>query len=64
MFLYKNKIVITGGSGRFGTKLKKIKNKFKLIFPNKRELNILNLKSIKKYLEIKKPPQHNQGFTL
>ena len=55
MFLYKNKIVITGGSGRFGTKLKKIKNKFKLIFPNKRELNILNLKSIKKYLKIKKP---------
>ena len=55
MFLYKNKIVITGGSGRFGSKLKKIKNKFKLIFPNKRELNILNLKSIKKYLEIKKP---------
>ena len=55
MSLYKNKIVITGGSGRFGSKLKKIKNKFKLIFPNKRELNILNLKSIKKYLEIKKP---------
>ena len=26
-----------------------------LIFPNKRELNILNLKSIKKYLKIKKP---------
>ena len=55
MSLYKNKIVITGGSGRFGSKLKKIKNKFKLIFPNKKELNILNLKSIKKYLEIKKP---------
>jgi len=30
MFLYKNKIVITGGSGRFGSKLKKIKNKYKL----------------------------------
>ena len=44
MFLYKNKIVITGGSGRFGSRLKKIKNKFKLIYPNKRELNILNLK--------------------
>ena len=55
MFLYKNKIVITGGGGRFGSKLKKIKNKFKLIFPSKKELNILNLKSIKKYLEIKKP---------
>ena len=32
-----------------------IKILFKLIFPNKRELNILNLKSIKKYLKIKKP---------
>ena len=44
MFLYKNKIVITGGSGRFGSELKKIKNKYKLLFPNKRKLNILNLK--------------------
>ena len=25
MFLYKNKIVITGGSGRFGSELKKVK---------------------------------------
>ena len=55
MFLYKNKIVITGGSGRFGDKLKKVKNKYKLLFPNKRELNILNLKTIKKYLKSRKP---------
>jgi len=55
MFLYKNKIVITGGSGRFGYKLKKVKNKYKLLFPNKRELNILNLKTIKKYLKSQKP---------
>ena len=48
MFLYKNKIVITGGSGRFGSELKKVKNKYKLLFPDKRELNILNLKTIKK----------------
>ena len=48
MFLYKNKIVITGGSGRFGSKLKKIKNKFKLIFPNKRELSMQKLKNILK----------------
>ena len=53
MFLYKNKIVITGGSGRFGSELKKVKNKYKLLFPDKRELNILNLKTIKKYLMIK-----------
>ena len=55
MFLYKNKIVITGGSGRFGSKLKKIKNKYKLLFPSKNELNILNIKSINKYLKVKKP---------
>ena len=55
MFLYKNKIVITGGSGRFGSELKKIKNKYKLVFPNKHKLNILNLKNIKKYLKLEKP---------
>ena len=55
MFLYKNKIVITGGSGRFGSKLKKIKNKYKILFPNKYQLNILDLKTIKKYLNKKKP---------
>jgi len=55
MFLYKNKIVITGGSGRFGSELKKIKSKYKLFFPNKKELNILKIKSIIKYLKKKKP---------
>jgi dTDP-4-dehydrorhamnose reductase len=55
MFLYKNKIVITGGSGRFGSKLKKIKNKYKILFPDKYQLNILDLKTIKKYLNKKKP---------
>ena len=55
MFLYKNKIVITGGSGRFGSELKKVKNKYKLLFPNKHKLNILNLKTIKKYLKLQKP---------
>ena len=55
MFLYKNKIVITGGSGRFGSELKKIKNKYKLLFPNKRRLNILNSKNIEKYLKAQKP---------
>jgi|TARA_B100001964_G_C14227694_1_gene598461 dTDP-4-dehydrorhamnose reductase len=55
MFLYKNKIVITGGSGRFGVELKKIKNKYKLLFPNKRKLNILDSKTIKKYLKKQKP---------
>ena len=55
MSLYKNKIVITGGSGRFGSELKKTKNKYKLLFPNKHKLNILNLENIKKYLKLQKP---------
>ena len=55
MFLYKNKIVVTGGSGRFGSKLKKVRNKYKLLFPNKHKLNILKLNSIEKYLKVHKP---------
>ena len=55
MFLYKNKIVITGGNGRFGLKLKKLKTKYKLFFPKKNELNILNFSTIKKFLNLKKP---------
>ena len=49
------KIVITGGTGRFGSLLKQKKNKDKLFFPNKKELNIINFKSIKKYLFKTKP---------
>tara|TARA_B100001059_G_scaffold134350_1_gene134647 strand:+ start:616 stop:1329 length:714 start_codon:yes stop_codon:yes gene_type:complete len=44
-------IIITGGTGRFGENLKKVKLKHKLFFPNKNELNILKLKSIDKYLK-------------
>ena len=55
MFLYKNRIVITGGTGRFGLELKKTKTKYKLFFPSKKELNILKIKSINKYLKSKKP---------
>ena len=44
MSLYNNKIVVTGGSGRFGCVLKNTKNKYKMIFPAKKELDILNLK--------------------
>ena len=55
MKLDKNKIVVSGGSGRFGVELKKINNKYKLFFPSKNKFNILNLKSVKNYLEIKKP---------
>lgn len=55
MKLHKNRIVITGGTGRFGLELKKIKTKYKLFFPSKKELNILNLKSIENYIKRKKP---------
>ena len=50
MILYKNRIVITGGTGRFGLELRKIKNKYRLFFPLKTELNILKVKSIHDYL--------------
>ena len=49
------KIVITGGSGRFGSILKKRKTRYKLFFPKKNELDITNFNSIKKYLNLKKP---------
>ena len=52
---YSNRIVVTGGSGRFGRVLQKTKSNFKIYFPNKKELNILNLEKIKKYLLNKKP---------
>ena len=55
MKLHKNRIVITGGTGRFGLELKKIKTKYKLFFPSKKELNILNLKSVQNYLRLRKP---------
>tara|TARA_B100000989_G_scaffold221445_1_gene169150 strand:- start:4628 stop:5338 length:711 start_codon:yes stop_codon:yes gene_type:complete len=49
------KIVVTGGTGRFGNFLKRHKTKYKIFFPNKKQLNILSPKSIKDYLNIKKP---------
>ena len=55
MFLYKNRIVVTGGTGRFAKELSKVKTKYNLFFPNKNKLNILNLNSIKKFIKLKKP---------
>jgi len=46
----KKKIIITGGSGRFGKILRKYSTKYNLLFPNKKELNILNEKNVKRYL--------------
>lgn len=49
-----NIILVTGGSGRFGTVLKK-QNFKNYIFPKKSELNITKVHSIKKYLLKTKP---------
>ena len=49
------KIFFTGGSGRFGKVFKKNKYYLKTFYPNKKELNILNLKSIENYIKRKKP---------
>lgn len=51
----KNKpIVVTGGSGRFG-KILKEKKLSNFVYPSRRELDILNILSIEKYLKKKKP---------
>ena len=49
------KILITGSDGRFGKVLKKIKSKKKLVFTNKKNLNILSRTSIVKNLVKHKP---------
>ena len=50
----KLKIVVTGGTGRFGQILKKNVGK-NYIFPKKKQLNILKLNSIIKFLKKTKP---------
>ena len=52
MLLYKNRILVTGGSGRFGQVFKSQANhfKYKFFFPSKKNLDILNYKSIEKTL--------------
>ena len=46
----KKKIVVTGGSGRFGSSLKNTVTKHKIFFPEKKKFNILNPDSMRKYL--------------
>ena len=53
--LYENKIVVTGGSGRFANILKQSKLKLNLIFPSKKQLNILDIKSIERYIKKHRP---------
>lgn len=49
------KIVITGGDGRFAQILKRNNKKLNILYPNKKELNILDVDSIKRYLKKNKP---------
>lgn len=51
----KNRIVITGGTSRFASVLKKHKIRHTLLFPNKNEFNILDYKKIRSYLSKLKP---------
>ena len=57
MLLYKNKILITGGSGRFGNIFKKNSYKFKydFLFPTSKQLDILKVKTIDRYIVKNKP---------
>jgi len=50
-----NKVVVSGGNGRFATVLKKTINSKNYYFPSKFQMNILNLNSLEKYLKLKKP---------
>jgi dTDP-4-dehydrorhamnose reductase len=49
------RIVITGGSGRFGSILQKKYKSKRLFYPNKKELNILSVKSVEAFLKKIKP---------
>jgi len=49
------KIVVTGGNGRFCTILKKTDSGKNYFYPKKKDLDILNIKSVQKYLKKKKP---------
>ena len=55
MNLKKNKIIFTGGSGRFGKVLKKINTKYNVFFPSKKKLNITNYNKSENYIRKIKP---------
>ncbi len=52
--LKSKKVVVTGGNGRFGKTLFSLTDQ-NFLFPSKKKLNILSLKSIEKYLKRIKP---------
>ena len=51
----KNKIVVSGGNGRFATVLKNTINSNNYYFPSKAQMNILKINSLENYLKLKKP---------
>mgnify|MGYP001174999545 FL=1 len=51
----KKVIIFTGGTGRFASEFKKIKNNFKVYYPSKSKVDILKLHSIIKFIKEKKP---------
>ena len=61
----KKKILITGGTGRFGNHLKHTITKHKLFFPTKKQFNILNINSMLRYFKKIKPDIviHLAGFS-
>ena len=50
-----NKILVTGGNGRFATELKKIKTNLKFVYLSINQLNILDINSIEKAIKKYKP---------
>ena len=65
MKLINKNIVITGGEGKFAQVLKKTNHKLKIFYPNKKELNILSVQSIKQYVKKIKPKYliHNAALS-
>jgi dTDP-4-dehydrorhamnose reductase len=53
--MFKKKILVTGGDGRFATNLKKKNKKLNLYFATKKECDILSLRSLKKIIKKIKP---------
>jgi dTDP-4-dehydrorhamnose reductase len=55
MNFYKEKIIFTGASGRFGRVFKKKYPLKNILYPSRKELNIENYLSVKKFLQKTKP---------
>jgi GDP-L-fucose synthase len=50
-----NKILLLGSSGMVGQNILKKKNQYKILCPNRKELNLLNYKKVKLYISKNKP---------